>query len=334
MDRTEIHRHVSRLFAGGPRTTGVGIEHELLTADASTGAPVPIERVRVSIAGAAYRRWVAFEPGGQVELSLPVAPDPKDLAENLAAAVAALRRDCAAAGIRLLDEPVDRRALDTVPLQLTSARYRAMARRFDIFGPAGRRMLRQTASTQLCLDWWAGSAGREQWRLLNLAGPSLAAVFARSAGAQSRLATWLAVDPTRTAFDDRLLGSSDPVTAYADFAAGAVPITSPDDVEQHLTTLFPPVRPRGRYLEVRFLDVQPTASIELVATVLATLVHDDECRARAQDVVAGDTGRLAERWEQSARGDTEVIAKGLALVDLALAHARRRPLVNELDGAA
>jgi glutamate--cysteine ligase len=195
-------------------------------------------------------------------------------------------------------------------------------------------MMRQTASTQLCLDWWAGSAGREQWRLLNLAGPSLAAVFARSAGAESRLATWLAVDPTRTAFDDRLLGSSDPVTAYANFAAGAVPITSPDDVEQHLTTLFPPVRPRGRYLEVRFLDVQPTASIELVATVLATLVHDDECRARAQDVVAGDTGRLAERWEQSARGDTEVIAKGLALVDLALAHARRRPLVNELDGAA
>jgi glutamate--cysteine ligase len=193
-------------------------------------------------------------------------------------------------------------------------------------------MMRQTASTQLCLDWWAGGAGLEQWRLLNLAGPSLAAVFARSSGPDSRLATWLAVDPTRTAFDDRLVAGSDPVVAYAQFAAGAVPIASPDDVEQHLTTLFPPIRPRGRYLEVRFLDVQPTARIELVATVLATLVHDDECRVRALEVVAGVVGQLAETWERAARGDADVTAQGSVLIDLALAHACR-PLVS-LDGAA
>ena len=57
----------------------------------------------------------------------------------------------------------------------------------------------------------AGGAGLEQWRLLNLAGPFLAAVFARSAGPGSRLATWLAVDPARTAFDGRLLRGDDPV---------------------------------------------------------------------------------------------------------------------------
>ena len=100
-----------------------------------------------------------------------------------------------------------------------------MQAHFDTVGPAGRRMMRCTASTQVCLDWWPGRAGLEQWRVLNLAGPFLAAAFARSAGPGSRLATWLAVDPDRTAFDDRLLRGDDPVAAYAAFAAGATAFT-------------------------------------------------------------------------------------------------------------
>ena len=139
-------------------------------------------------------------------------------------------------------------------------------------------MMRRTASTQVCLDWWPGRAGLEQWRVLNLAGPFLAAAFARSAGPASRLATWLAVDPTRTAFDGRLLIGDDPVAAYASFAAGAVAVRRRTDAA-HLTTLFPPVRPRGRYLEVRFPDAQEDDAIGALVEVLAALVHDDAVRA-------------------------------------------------------
>ncbi len=41
---------VARLFPGpgNRRTTRVGIEHELLTRDSATGAPVAIERVRAA----------------------------------------------------------------------------------------------------------------------------------------------------------------------------------------------------------------------------------------------------------------------------------------------
>ena len=152
-----------------------------------------------------------------------------------------------------------------------------MQRHFDSIGPAGRRMMRRTASTQVCLDWWPGGAGLEQWRLLNLAGPFLAAAFARPGS--DRLATWLAVDPSRTAFDGRLLGGDDPVAAYAEFAAGATAFVEPG--EQHLTTLFPPVRPRGRYLEVRFPDVQEDEDIGTLVAVLAALLYDDTCRAEA-----------------------------------------------------
>lgn len=98
----------------------------------------------------------------------------------------------------LTSVPTDPRPVEEIPLQLTSPRYVAMQRHFDTIGPAGRRMMRATASTQICLDRWPGAAGLEQWRVLQLAGPFLAAAYARSTGPDSRLATWLAVDPGRT----------------------------------------------------------------------------------------------------------------------------------------
>ncbi|MFF0269322.1 glutamate-cysteine ligase family protein [Kribbella sp. NPDC004536] len=259
MDPRELRPVVAGLFARGrERSTRVAIEQEYVVA-AADGSVVPIDVVRQAVAGSPY---VSFEPGGQLELSLPPAPDP---VRDLRRATAGLRRRLD--GITLRPIPVDPRA--DVPLQLTSPRYVAMQRHFDRIGPSGRVMMRRTASTQICLDWWPGRAGLEQWRVLNLAGPSLAARFNRS----TRLATWQAVDPARTAFDDRLLHGDDPVTAYTAFAAGATVFV--DGPAGHLSTLFPPVRPRGTYLEVRFLDALEPALAEQAVAVLRRLMYDD-----------------------------------------------------------
>ncbi len=205
MEPKQLRRQVARLFSRtGPRTTRVGIEHELVAAELGTGAAVSIDRIREATRDGEYAAYLAFEPGGQVELSLPCTPGPA-AAPQLRMAVSALRANCERAGIRLDATPVDPRRGGEVSLQLTSPRYTAMQRHFDTIGPAGRTMMRRTASTQLCLDWWPGAAGLEQWRLLNLAGPLLATAYARSTGPESRLATWLHVDPSRTAFDGRLL---------------------------------------------------------------------------------------------------------------------------------
>jgi gamma-glutamylcysteine synthetase len=328
MKSSQVLARVAPLFARGwAATTRVGIEHELVASDADTGAAVPIDRVRAAIRDTAYAVHVGFEPGGQVELSLPHVAHPADLAGRLRAAVTALRGDCSRAGVLLHASPVDPRVARDVPLQLTSRRYVAMQRHFDSIGPAGRRMMRRTASTQVCLDWWPGAAGLEQWRLLHLAGPFLAAAFARSSGPGSRLATWLAVDPGRTAFDDRLLHGDDPVTAYADFAAAAKVFTRPGVIDDHLTTLFPPVRPRGSYLEVRFLDVQPVSAIESLVGVLAALLYDDDCRAAALRIVAREQRRLGERWRVAVVGDEATAAQGCELVGLGLAAARRAGFV-------
>jgi glutamate--cysteine ligase len=304
---------VTRLFPGrgNRRTTRIGIEHELLTRDAETGAPVLLDRVRRATEGAWYAKALGFEPGGQVELSLPCAASAARAERGLRDAVAALRADCARAGIVVDASPTDARCPGEVPLQLTSARYLAMQRHFDSIGPAGRRMMRCTASTQVCLDWWPGRAGMEQWRVLLLAGPFLAAAFARSSGPGSRLATWLEVDPGRTAFDDRLLHDDDPVAAYAAFATGATAFTAP---EEHLSTLFPPVRPRGRYLEVRFLDVQPEEEVGELLSVLGALAYDHDLRRTVLSALEPQRARLRELWQAAALGGVDAAPVSLRAV--------------------
>jgi gamma-glutamylcysteine synthetase len=298
MGAKELRPIVAGLFARGrARTVRVAIEQEYVVA-ATDGSVVPIERVRRAAAGAIAAPYVSFEPGGQLELSLPPSLDP---VRELRVVTADLRHHLTKAGITLTAIPVDPR--HDVPLQLTSSRYVAMQQHFDTIGPAGRQMMRRTASTQICLDWWPGSAGLEQWRVLNLAGPFLAAAFARDGG---RLSTWLDVDPARTGFDDRVLQGDDPVASYADFAAGASPFV--DGLAEHLTTLFPPVRPRGTYLEVRFLDAQELPGVERAIAVLTSLMYDD---VRRRNVLrALERIDLAELWRASAAGvlDQEVAA--------------------------
>lgn len=315
MDARQLSSRIHRIFPfRGSRSTRMAVEQELLVADAATGEPVPIAVLRRATARASYSAHVAFEPGGQLELSLPCVDGPAALEAQLRAVLAAARADCRERGAELHALPVDPRGPEGVPLQLRTRRYRAMQRHFDSIGPAGRRMMRATASTQICLDWWPGVAGHEQWRLLNLAGPFLAAAFARSAGPDGRLATWLAVDPARTGFDDRLLRGDDPVAAYTDFAAGATVFTTPGDVDEHLSTLFPPVRPRRRYLEVRFLDVQEPEGVRRAADALARLMYDDDQRRLWLDRLAGERSSLAGHWQAAAAGDASTEALGLEIV--------------------
>src|SRR4051812_44475711 len=79
MDTKEQTRMVAALFTRARhRTTRVAVEQEFITTDLTTGAPPAIDRVRRAAAvadqpaaAALAGRYLGFEPGGQVELSLP-----------------------------------------------------------------------------------------------------------------------------------------------------------------------------------------------------------------------------------------------------------------------
>jgi glutamate--cysteine ligase len=82
-----------------------------------------------------------------------------------------------------------------------------------------------------------------------------------------------------------------------------------DDLEYHLTTLFPPIRPRG-WLELRMIDALPRPWWAVAAAVATVLVDDADAARCAADAVAP----LRDRWTDAAR---------LGLADDAFARAAR-----------
>jgi glutamate--cysteine ligase len=69
-----------------------------------------------------------------------------------------------------------------------------------------------------------------------------------------------------------------------------------DDLVYHLTTLFPPIRPRG-YLEIRALDMLPDPWWRVAVAVTAALVCDPRARRRAVEACA----TTSDAWVLAAR---------------------------------
>ncbi|HEV2777960.1 MAG TPA: glutamate-cysteine ligase family protein [Actinophytocola sp.] len=313
---------VQRLFTPARRPGRVGAEVELIPVTAPA-RPRPVDPHTLAAGfDAAFTRAAvpSFEPGGQLELSPAPRPTVSALVRELnrlidhAAAIAAAR------GVRLLAVGVNPyHGCAEVPLRTPSPRYLAMQRAFDEVGPDGRRMMRLTAALQIAVDLLPGRTGREQWLVANLAGPPLAAAFANS----TRTAIWRGVDPRRTGYDGRHLDVADPVGAYAAFAAAAPRLAIPEaaDPRYHLSTLFPPVRPRGGYLEVRYLDAQPPDRMaEAIATV-ATLLYDAGARRDALDLLLPRAADQDRAWAEAAAGFSPQSRDLLSIVRPALVGA-------------
>ncbi|MGK5532525.1 ergothioneine biosynthesis glutamate--cysteine ligase EgtA [Streptomyces sp. URMC 129] len=153
----------------------------------------------------------------------------------------------------------------------------------------------------------------------------------------TRQAVWRRIDPTRTAAPDEGTdpGDADPRASWADYAldaqllcvrrAGSADWSAPrgltfrswltggrtvgrppgiGDLDYHLTTLFPPVRPRG-WLELRMIDAQPGDGW-LVATAVAAVLLDDPVAADAayaatEPLCGGRAVPPSEVWTRAAR---------------------------------
>ncbi|MGC1215695.1 MAG: ergothioneine biosynthesis glutamate--cysteine ligase EgtA, partial [Micromonospora sp.] len=294
---------------------------------------------------------VTVEPGGQVEISTPPRASIAALILATEADIDELSARLDAAGLVLGRTGIDPwRAPRPV---VETPRYKAMRCVFDRRGPAGRTMMYSTAGLQVCLD--AGEPERlaERWAAAHAVGPPLLAAFAtadrhagrRTGWASARMAAWLAIDPPRTrpvwsperpdrdpvaawteyalaapllcVRDDGPDWTPPPGITFADWLAGALPRPpTMDDLEYHVSTLFPPVRPRG-YLEVLYLDAQPGREWTVPVAVLAALLADPAATRAALAVATP----VADRWYAAARyglDDPPLAAAAAALFDLAL----------------
>jgi glutamate--cysteine ligase len=309
----------------------VGIESEWLTVCLQDPqVPATLEHVRAVAEGVQLPcgSRVSFEPGGQVELSTVAAPG-LDALDALADDAAVLGRALADAGIGIVAiglEPGIRGAR-----VVQSPRYDAMESYFDASGDAGRTMMRSTAAIQVNLDLGPPGDIDARWRLTHALGPVLAAAFANSPFADgmptgwrsTRLAVWHEIDPTRTL---PAANGVDCRQAWARYALAAEVMLvrrsatdhvalprgltfaewiehghalgwpTADDLEYHLGTLFPPVRPRG-WFELRMVDALPTPWWRVAGAVTAILVNDPDAAARATAATTGTAGL----WDDAAR---------------------------------
>jgi glutamate--cysteine ligase len=270
---------------------------------------------------------LTVEPGGQVELSSPPVGSLVALHATVAADLDYLTQLLARAGLCLGDNAVD--AWRTPRRLLRTPRYDAMAGAFQDYGPHGLTMMCSTAALQVCLDAGLPERLPGRWAAVHAVGPVLLALFANSprhAGrdtgwASTRMRSWLGMDPARTA---ALPVTGDPATGWARYAlrapvlgrlCGGQPVPVPPgisfadwiggalpepptraDLDFHLSTLFPPVRPRG-YLEVRYLDAQPPGEWLAPAAVLVALFGDESTVDGVRDLC----GPVAGRWHDAAR---------------------------------
>jgi glutamate--cysteine ligase len=276
------------------------------------------------------RSAITVEPGGQIELSTPPADPWWEALDHLRTDGAVLRRRLADAGFATLGAGLD--PFREPARTLTRPRYDAMQAYFDEWGPEGRRMMSSCASIQVNVDSGDEVTLARRWDLAHRIGPAMAATFACSPGPlhrSERLATWNAMDPTRT---KPVLASGRLAEDWADYVLEArlmllhddddrcepvaVPITFGEwvdqgiagrratmaDLEYHCTTLFPPVRPRG-WLEVRWLDCLPAGVAEVASAAVAALLIDDDAAGEALDACAGVDGRAS--WATTASLGTQ-----------------------------
>ena len=201
---------------------------------------------------------------------------------------------------------------------------------------AGARMMTSTASVQVNLDAGPRAGWAARVRLAHALGPTMIAIAANSpmlggeftGWVSARQRVWGQMDSARCG---PILGASgdDPGTDWARYAlkAPVMMVNTPDasdtfavthwvpfadwadgrtllgdrrptiaDLEYHLTTLFPPVRPR-QWLEIRYLDSMPDDCWPAVVFTLVALLDDPVAAAVAVEAVEP----VATAWDIAAQ---------------------------------
>ncbi len=327
---TSARQHLESTALNADDRGRVGLELEFHLVDLARPSRRPewaeVQQLLTQLRELTLSSSVTVEPGGQLELSTCPQADVEQAIRALSADIAALRAVLARAGYGAAALGAD--PARPVRRINPNPRYAAMERHFAARGysGSGRAMMNATAALQVNLDAGTPSQWTSRMALLRVLTPLFTAVSANSpylAGAASgwssmREQSWLGIDGLRS----HRVPAGPPASAWADYALAAPvmlvrsedgfqPVTElvrlrewltdpsrvgrvaePADLDYHLTTLFPPVRPRG-YLELRCLDALPSEWWPAMVAFVVTLVDDPMAADLARDACAGITTDLA-----------------------------------------
>lgn len=365
--RADLEEHAFAAPAGASLTPRrIGAETELIPVETATGRRCPISDESGISTLPFLRRyggrqeWLetttskgtpcfrlpsggtfTFEPGGQLEYSSPPCRTPSALLGLLRSVILPLRAAAANDGITLLATGIDPgNPVERAPLLLQGKRYGRMAEYLALRGPAGARMMRQTASFQVNLDFddepWL------RWRVLNTVAPYVVAMFANSpvydgrpTGFRSaRSQVWRELDPARTGlpYDARR-----PLDAYLDFALDAPAMLMPaidgehrpfrewlalaepleEEWHDHLSTLFPEVRPRG-HMELRSADAMAPQFYSAPLALTVGITYEPAAVRAAVDLLGTPDLGLLQRAGRLGLHDPALCRTAADLAEIAI----------------
>lgn len=312
------------------------------------------------------RSALTFEPGGQLELSSRPASTLTSCIQEMTEDLSAVRAFLTPLGLGLAGHGHDPwrppRRLLTQPRYRAMERYLdrwGPAGRTMMCRTASVQVCVDAGHEE------PGPLGYgRRWRLAHLLGAVLVAAFANSPLDQgrptgwrsTRQAAWAAIDPgrtqapapgpnPRTAWTHYVLAAPvmcvrdpnggtgpwdvpDDELSLRDWVRGGLfPPPSLDDVRYHISTLFPPVRPRG-HLELRMIDAQPGPDGWVVPLAVTAALFDDPAAAEAAyravkplaDTAGGVPAPRNPLWERAAQrglADPELHAAALACFEAA-----------------
>ena len=334
-----------------------------------TGRYVPIKEKghTLGLQGSGYR--ITLEPGCQMEYSgspyaslASIERELRDFLESLLAASAPLRIRWLPLGLQPVT-PLAR--MDLIPKE----RYHIMTKYFPVRG--GRLalvMMRQTGGFQVGVGYRGLEEAAQKFAVAMRASSFVSAAFANSSIAEGRpnahqsyrMMAWAECDPDRCLFVEKGLSREFTAQDYVDYAMD-VPIVfltregryipfegkvtfrrfsqegylgykeEPSDWEVHLAMVFPEVRLRPGYVEVRAMDGVPPALAMAGAAFWRGLLEHADVRGRALSIV-GETS-LEERLELHRRIAREGLSaeyRGRRVLDVAreLSSAAREGLAH------
>ncbi|WP_217143544.1 ergothioneine biosynthesis glutamate--cysteine ligase EgtA [Streptomyces sp. AC627_RSS907] len=296
---------------GPPRRLGVEVEW-LVHEPRAPRLPVTPERldaVYAALRTVPLTSPLTVEPGGQLELSSLPAASLMECVDTVSADLAAVRAVLREDGLALVGLGHD--PWHAPRRFLRQPRYDAMEACLDRTGPGGRFMMCASASVQVCVDAGYEEPGPlghvRRWWLAHQLGAVLLAAFANSPLAGGRPTGWrstrqlrwtqigtgraggppLDTDPrgtwTRHVLDAPVMcvrrdggpwDVPEGLTFREWIRTRAPRPPTREDLDYHLTTLFPPVRPRG-HLELRMIDAQPGDDGWIVPLAVTAALFDD-----------------------------------------------------------
>lgn len=339
---------------------GIGTEYETVAVRADTGEAVPFtggieevlrrladrhgwEPVEESGRTVALRRAgasITLEPGGQLELSGRVCRTIHETRAEFSAHVAEVVGIGSELGIAFLGlgmqpfSPPD--AIEWVPKR----RYAIMGPYMRRVGRLGERMMKQTATVQMNLDYGSERDAMQKLRTAMGTGALLTAMFANSPISDGglngflsyRAHIWTETDPARCGL---LRFVFEPGAGFRDYVEYALDVpmyfivragrwidmtaftfrrfwaeghagerATLEDWAVHLTTLFPEARLK-RFIEIRSVDSQPPDLMLAAPALVKGIFYDADCLDAAWDLVKG------WRWEERLQLYHEVPHAGL-----------------------